>query len=129
MLLQSLKIVFLSDSDSAPTAAPTAPVSPAKAAADAEAAAVEAARPIPTKAMPFIFLVYSIIAFVCMVNMLDGANWARWLYTVTFLLLFICLTVEFSDKFLPHVITLVARGFVIPFLFLPSANDFFRQSD
>ena len=126
MMMVSLRQVFLSGESDVPKPVP-AVVSPEKAAADAAAAAEEAAKPIPTKAMPFIVLVYSIIAFVCMVNMLDGANWARWLYTVAFLVMLICDILDYSSHFLPVLANLVVRGIVIPFLFLPGANDFFRS--
>jgi hypothetical protein len=127
MVFYFLHIVFTTG-PADDTGAPSVQTPEAKAAADV--AAVTAEVPvIPKPVMPFIGLAYSIIAFVCTVNMLEGANWARWLYTVSFLLLLICYILEYSEHFLPFVPALVARGFVIPFLFFPGANDFFRSQD
>ena len=126
MILVSLRMAFLEDVGSTPPVASEAAVPKD---ATAEAKPPEAPKPIPTTAMPFIALAYAVLSFVCTVNMLEGANWARWLYTVSFLLILICDILDFSDHFLPLLPALVVRGIVIPFLFLPGANEFFRRQD
>jgi hypothetical protein len=84
---------------------------------------------IPRSAMPIIGLVFSVISFVCAVNILDGANWARWLFTVTSLLFFACDLIVYSHHFLPYLPSTAYRLVVIIVLFLPTANDFFKHPD
>lgn len=127
MILFCLRIVFVStdpgDFDSA--VAPPAPVATAAAADEA----TSDSSPVPKTVPPFVMLAYAILTFVCTVNMLDGANWARWLYTVAWVLLLIF---NFSIYDWPHFLHralafAIIYGFVIPFLFLPAANDFFKS--
>ena len=120
MLLLSLRTVFLSGaSDDSPKPAQPAVVEQAPVSADQTL--------IPVAAVPFIGLVFAIIGFVCMVNMLDGANWARWLYTVSFLLNLTCGILTFSNHLLPFLVSAIIQGVVVPCLFLPAANEFFKQ--
>jgi CHASE2 domain-containing sensor protein len=117
----------IGDTSDVPQPVPQTPEAIAKAQAKAAADAAEAANQIiPKSAMPLVGLIYSVIAFICTVNMLDGANWARWLYTVSYLLILICDIMVYSDHFIPYIPALFVRGIVIPFLFFPAANDFFK---
>jgi len=80
----------------------------------------------------FTLLAFAILTFVCGVNILNGANWARWLYTGYCVCLFIFDLIFFShiaDQFgLGHfVLSAFVHGIVIFFLFLPKANDFFSS--
>jgi hypothetical protein len=71
--------------------------------------------------------VVAVTSFVCGVNILNGANWARWLYTIScgcFLIYDIFL---FSNHFLLLLPATIVRGVFITFLFLPDANDFFSS--
>jgi hypothetical protein len=67
-----------------------------------------------------------IITFVCGVNILSGANWARWLYAVwcAALLVFAAL---FSPNKLMIIPTVLIQGTIILFLFLPRANAYFSR--
>jgi hypothetical protein len=74
----------------------------------------------------FVGLAASLINFICAVNILDGANWARWVYTLTAIGMCIFQFEVFATL---NVIQWLAMGFraiMIIFLFLPGANEFFR---
>ena len=126
MILVCLRLAFLADVDDTPPIA-SATVAPNEASADAPPP--EGPKPIPVKAMPFIALAFAVLSFICTVNMLEGANWARWLYTISFLLILIVDILDFSDHIFPYLPSLIIRGIVVPFLFLPGANEFFRRQD
>jgi hypothetical protein len=120
-ILLFLRTVFITGDAAAPGDAP-----PIHAAATPD---TPAETWIPSSAMPIIGLIFWVITFVCAVNILDGANWARWLFAVTSVLLFACDLIVYSHHFLPYVPATAYRFVVILFLFLPTANDYFKQPD
>jgi len=73
-------------------------------------------------------VVTAIIFFVCSVNILNGANWARWFYAVTSGCLFILDGLVFIEHYsiLVALIAILRVGVVI-LLFLPDANDYFSS--
>ena len=73
-------------------------------------------------------VVVAIIFFVCGVNILNGANWARWLYTLTTVCLLIGDATSLMDQYaILTVLVAILRVAVLIFLFLPDANDFFSS--
>ena len=59
--------------------------------------------------------------------MLQGANWARWLFVVEAVLGSAAMTYFFSDNIKPMVTTFVFRVICIVILFLPAANRYFES--
>ena len=70
------------------------------------------------------------ISFICGVFILQGANWARWLFTVKWAL-FLLLTitdVALTGKDIPALAFLVlVQGTMVVILFLPDANRYFSS--
>jgi hypothetical protein len=74
----------------------------------------------------FVGLGGSIINFICAVNILDGANWARWVYTLTAIGMCIFQVEAFIVLNVLQWMGFAFRSIMIIFLFLPGANEFFR---
>ena len=72
-------------------------------------------------------LVLAVINFVCGVNILQGANWARWLYTGLCGFLLILELSAFPNGFFSMLVYTFMRGTIVLVLFLPDANDFFSS--
>jgi len=77
-------------------------------------------------------LVVSVLTFICGVNILDGANWARWFYTVMAVFLFVADGLIFL--YLPHnflylIPSEIERVTMIICFFLPGANRFFSPDN
>jgi hypothetical protein len=75
----------------------------------------------------FVGLGISVINFVCAVNILDGANWARWIYTVTAIGEFVFQLEAFQHLNIVMWASVCFRCMMILFLFLPDSNEFFRS--
>jgi hypothetical protein len=111
-ILSSLKVVFLTDDSHLLTA------------------------PQHTTISAVVELVLSVVIFVCGVNILNGANWARWLYTGICVCLFILdLLATFVASGRPGHLALfalvrgtVVHGTAIILLFLPDSDDFFTST-
>lgn len=69
----------------------------------------------------------SVVSLVCGINILSGANWARWLYTGTCVFLFVFDLLFYTDKLYAFVPSAVFRCLAIALLFLPRANRYFRE--
>jgi hypothetical protein len=63
--------------------------------------------------------------FICGTFVLKGANWARWVYPFCFLSMIIVVQVTSDNKF-NMAPTLITQAALTLFLFLPTANDYFR---
>jgi hypothetical protein len=74
----------------------------------------------------FVGLAASLINFICAVNILDGANWARWVYTLTAIGMCIFQFEAFTVLNAIQWMGFAFRAIMIIFLFLPGANEFFR---
>jgi hypothetical protein len=75
----------------------------------------------------FVGLGVSVINFICAVNILDGKNWARWVYTVTAVGQFVFQFEAFEQLNAVMWTSVCFRCVLIVFLFLPDANEFFRN--
>ena len=70
-----------------------------------------------------------IAAAVCLISglkILNGQNWARWLFTLSCAAAFVYDITFLFDKFYALVPATVIRTIIIVFLFLPDANKYFR---
>jgi hypothetical protein len=75
----------------------------------------------------FVGLGISVINFVCAVNILDGQNWARWIYTVTAVCQFVFQLEAFTHLSAVMWVSVCFRCMMIFFLFTADANEFFRN--
>jgi len=58
-------------------------------------------------------------------NILNGANWARWFYTIGCACLLAADLIFMNEEFYLFVPVTVMRGIFIILMFLPAANEYF----
>jgi hypothetical protein len=80
--------------------------------------------------LPLLTLLDGFVILVCGINFLQGANWARWLFTIESVVSCTIFCLAFNQFALlngcvPYV---VFRAICILLLFLPNANEFFSAS-
>jgi hypothetical protein len=84
----------------------------------------------PNSEVAIFSLVMSLLTFVSSVNILDGANWARWFYTVICVFLLVLDMLTFEERNMLSVLSReIARGIILICFFLPGANEFFSPEN
>jgi bacteriorhodopsin len=73
-------------------------------------------------------LVGSIIMLVCGIYILQGQNWARWLYAATCAAYLIYAVACHADQLYALVPENVLRAIFLVLIFLPGANPYFRSA-
>jgi hypothetical protein len=78
--------------------------------------------------IPILTVIDGIVIGLCGLNFLQGANWARWLFTIEAIGSCTIYCFAFNDLLRGCVPYIAFRAICIFFLFLPGANAFFSNA-